>query len=589
MKTWDLSNLYRSFESDLFLSDYNKLNSTIDISYNFIEENLKNYNEKEIKLEKIIENYSKSEFLYKKLSSYCNLVFSKDVNNKHAPIYLEKINTIYIKLNISKVKFRNWLQGFSNLDQIINSNAFLKEHSFFIREELEKSYYNLSEKEEELILNIKNSSSNAWSNLQKKLVSKLLVPININGKNYKKTLSDIKALYTHSDKNIRKTAYEAELKAYELIDESIVFALNGIKGEAITISKLKGFSSPLEETLLKSRVEKETLDIMLEEVKEFLPEIKRFYKKKAELLGHENGLPFYDILANIGDSNINYSYEEAMEYIISNFKNFSNELSNFARKAYEESWIDVEPIEGKRGGAFCMNIPPIKESRILTNFKGSFANMKTLAHELGHAYHGHCLREEEILNTNYTMPIAETASIFCETLIVDNAIKNANKETKINILNLVISSYGTLIADIMSRFIFESEVFKRREKSSLSLSEIKSIMKSAQKEAYLDALDPDFLHEYAWLNKPHYYYPERHFYNFPYTFGLLISKGIYYKYQSQEDGFIEKYNQLLKSSGKMKIKDLLKTLDIDINQRSFWKNSLEIIKRDIDEFIKLTS
>jgi len=213
--------------------------------------------------------------------------------------------------------------------------------------------------------------------------------------------------------------------------------------------------------------------------------------------------------------------------------------------------------------------------------------MTTLAHELGHGYHGACLMKEEYLNSDYPMPIAETASIFCETIVKEAALKTANKEEAFSMLENDISDSAQVIVDIYSRFIFESEVFKRRESGSLSVNELKEIMLDAQKEAYGNGLDPDFLHPYMWLCKPHYYSADYNFYNFPYAFGLLFSKGLYAEYLKKGKEFTAEYDRMLSVTGKMSIEDVVKVMNIDVHDPGFWRSSLELIEKDIDRFIKL--
>lgn len=155
---------------------------------------------------------------------------------------------------------------------------------------------------------------------------------------------------------------------------------------------------------------------MQEACLEYMPLFRKYLKRKAKLLGHKNGLPFYDLFAPIGSSNTKFTIPEANEYILKNFKTFSEELYLMAKKAFTDGWIDYTPRQGKVGGAFCANIHSIKESRILANFTGVFGDIITLSHELGHAFHGESIFNESILNSNYTMPVAETASTFVKLL-----------------------------------------------------------------------------------------------------------------------------------------------------------------------------
>jgi pepF/M3 family oligoendopeptidase len=334
-------------------------------------------------------------------------------------------------------------------------------------------------------------------------------------------------------------------------------------------------------------MDEETLNAMLSAMKESLPAFHKFYRKKGELLGHKNGLPFYDIFAPMGSSDKKYTYDDARSFIVKNFRTFSDKLANFADNAFENRWIDAEPRDGKRGGAFCSNLHSIKESRILANFNESFDNAITIAHELGHGYHGDCLKDEYFLNSDYPMPIAETASIFCETIVKNAALKEANDDEAFAILEGDISDAGQVIVDIYSRYLFESELFKRRANSSLSVKELKEIMQNAQKEAYGDGLDPDFLHPCMWVNKPHYYYAGANFYNFPYAFGLLFAKGLYAEYLKRGQEFVKDYDRLLTVTGKMSIADVAATMGINVRSIDFWRSSLKLVEKDIEKFISL--
>ena len=214
--------------------------------------------------------------------------------------------------------------------------------------------------------------------------------------------------------------------------------------------------------------------------------------------------------------------------------------------------------------------------------------MTTLAHELGHAYHGHCLKNETYINSDYPMPLAETASIFCETIIVNAALKDADNDQAFTILESSISDAAQVIVDIYSRYLFETELFEKRKKGSLSVEELKQAMIDGQRESYGDGLDPDCLHPYMWICKPHYYYGEANFYNFPYAFGLLFAKGLYGEYLKRGDVFLENYNELLKATGHNSIADVVKLMGIDVRSKEFWKSSLDIVAGDIEKFVKLS-
>lgn len=586
---WSLKELYTSFDSKEYLDDLESLDKKISEYSKWADDNLESLDNPIEKIEKYISFSMDVSKILSKLMSFAHLTNAVEAKNEQSLQYLDKLSVKFSLLTKPNVQFKNFIKNIENLDELINSSHLLKEHEFFLNEIKKATQYMLSEKEEVLISKMQNTGSRAWSSLQNMLASTLLVDINIDGQDKQLPLPVVRNLAHDKDPEIRKKAYEAELQSYKKIEESSAASLNGIKGEVITTSELRGFKSPLEETLFNSRMDEETLDAMLTAMKEFLPVFHKYYRKKAELLGHENGLPFYDIFAPMGQVNRSFTYGEAMDYIIDNFRTFSDRLADYTQNAYDKNWLDIEPREGKRGGAFCSNLHAIGESRILSNFNGSFSNMTTLAHELGHGYHGFNLKDETVLNAGYPMPIAETASIFCETIVVNAALKEASNEEALSILESSISDAGQVIVDIMSRYIFETELFERRKTHALSVNELKEIMLDAQKQAFGNGLDHNVLHPYMWVNKTHYYSAGRNFYNFPYAFGLLFSKGLYAEYLNRGEDFVAEYDELLNATGKNNIVDVAKRMDIDVRDPEFFRNSLRLIEKDIEKFIELAS
>jgi len=583
-KHWDLTNLYRDFADPNFGDDREKLSLLLD-SLEKWEPTEAGSNPKaaESFINKLIDFYN----VYNKLLTFAHLRVSVDARNEEGLKIIEELEKEGTRLTSPSVKFQKWLGNLDDLPGLIKGSALLEKHLFFMEELVEQSKYLLSEKEETIIAELKRTGSSAWTKLQQKLTSTLMLDVEIEGEIKTLPLPEVRNLAFKKDPQTRRNGYEAELNAYTEIEEPVAAALNGIKGEVLTITNRRGFGHPLEETLQKSRMDQETLETMLEAMRDFLPIFRAYYKTKARLLNQGEGLPFFDIFAPMGEVEMEFSLEEAQDFIIKNIKGFSPEMAELYQRAFTEKWIDTEPREGKRGGAFCANINPIGESRILSNFTGSFNDMITLAHELGHAYHGHCLNEESILNSGYPMPLAETASIFSETIVTSAALKEADPEQTFAILESRISQAGQVIVDIYSRYIFENNLFKQRNLASLSVQELKDLMLKAQQEAYGEALNQDYLHPYAWLNKPHYYMAGSNYYNFPYAFGLLFGLGVYALYLERGKSFVADYNKLLRATGQNKIAEVAKMIDIDLKSRGFWDSSLQVIKEDIEKFRSL--
>ena len=585
---WNLDALYRSFQSPEFKKDSQRILTLIEEVNEFAEHELGTKEKAKEKIEKYLTYDLALTKLISKVLGFASLSMSVDAKNEEAREHYARIAMKLSELTKAEVLFKRFLSQVENLEEILSTSALLEEHAFILQEIKKEAQYLLSNEEEMLIAKLSNTGSKAWTNLQNILTSTLMVTLEKDGQEVSMPLPAVRNLAYDKDQEVRKKAFYAELSAYEKVEESSSAALNGIKGEVLTVSKLRGFATPLEETLVQSRMEKETLEAMFTAIEEFLPSFRKYLQRKATLLGHEKGLPFYDLFAPMGESQMSFTYEEAMDYIVKNFSTFSQRLGNYAKEAYEKNWMDVEPREGKRGGAFCSNLHAIGESRILSNFDGSFSNMTTLAHELGHGYHGFNLKDETILNSSYPMPIAETASILCETIVVQAALKEMSDKEAMTILEQSISDATQVIVDIYSRYLFETKLFETREDHPLSVKELKNNMLEAQKIAYGDGLDEGVLHPYMWLNKTHYYSAGRNFYNFPYAFGLLFSKGLYALYLERGASFVPEYDALLSVTGKMDIKDVAKLMDIDVTKPDFFRNSLRIIEKDIEKFLALT-
>ncbi len=585
---WSLKELYTSFNSEEFLEDMECLTEVIDEINKWTEIIVKDTDCAKVKLEGYVERFSVLADLITKIESFIELSISVNTKDDEALKYSDILEKKLTKIVEAETKLNKWISSIENIDEVIKDSILLKDHEFILKEVVEKSKYLLTDREEAIIANMQNTGSNAWGKLKDNLISTHKVEINEDGKIKEYPLTVVLNMAYDKDEKVRKRAYEAEIASYTKIEEGVAAALNGIKGEVLTICEFRGYKSPLEQTLINSRMDEESLNVMLEAMKESMPKFREYLKRKAEILGHKNGLPFYDMYAPIVESDMEFDYEKGKKFVVDKFRTFSDNLANFAQKAMNNNWIDVMPKEGKVGGAFCAGIHYLGESRILLNYGNSFSDVVTMAHELGHGFHGECLKDESVLNTEYPMPIAETASTFCETIVKKAAIKEADKITALAILESEISDCNQVIVDIYSRFLFEKSLFEARKESALTVDQIKKLMLDAQREAYGDGLDPEYLHPYMWTWKPHYYYANSNFYNFPYAFGLLFAKGLYAEYLKKGSEFSSEYENLLSITGKHNIADITKEVGIDIHNKEFWKSSLRTIEEDIDKFMELS-
>ena len=575
---WSLDALFKGYQDPSYEASFNTLNQLIEDAKVWIE-SVKEHAETSLLEGLEISRTFRSTFL--KVSAFNNLTLATDTQNMEALKESQRAQMLASKMSPFSTAFENYVAGLES--KVWEDSESLKPFNYYLTRLKASSSYLLSSAEEQLLAELSSTAGSAWSRLQGVLTSTLM--IDVLGEN--KPLSDVRNMAYSADATVRKAAYQAELKAYETVDEAIAASLNSIKGEVNLLTRKRGFSSPLAQATYQSRMEESTLDVLIKAMKAHRPKFQAYLKRKAELLGHKQ-LPWYDLFAPLGKSQTTFNESEAVAYVEKQFKTFSPELADLARRSYQEKWIDFPPKKGKRGGAFCSNLHPLNASRILLNFEGSFSNVITLAHELGHAYHGDQIFKEDILNASYTMPVAETASTLCETIVKRAAINDAEGDEKIFLLEQSIMGSTQVIVDILSRFIFESTVFEERLKGPLSVDRLKTIMQDAQMEAYGDALDSTHLHPYMWVNKPHYYSAGLSFYNFPYAFGLLFAKGIYAQYVEKGPDFVENINELLRKTGQMSVEDVANLIGINVQDEAFWHASLDVIEAEIDQFLALT-
>lgn len=578
---WNLDALYPSYESEAYVNDLAALTNLID-TINTFSETL-SHDDELATVKQILAYQSQLSLLARRLGAFMQLQLSTNTTDSVSKGHQSRFQKLLSTTSKAEAKFDHYLAEVE-LANLLH-DPMIKEHEFRLTEIQKRSQYLKSDEVEEVIAKLSLNAGDAWQNLQSYLTS--TVEVEYGGTTI--TLPQVRNLAYSDSPEVRKAAYEAEIKAYSKIKDGICFALNSIKGQVNTICELRGYSSPLEMTLIQSRMKQETLDAMLGAIRKYLPKFRAYLKRKGEVLGHRNGLPWYDLFALLGSSSREYTVEESKELLLKQFASFSDDMVELIERAYDEKWIDFLPYKGKVGGAFCSNLPFIKQSRILSNFENSLSDCVTLAHELGHAYHGLQIQSHSILNTGYTMPVAETASTFNETIVMQAAIRSAaSDDEKLMLIESSLQDLNQVIVDIYSRFLFESEVFERRNSTFLFPAELENIMLQAQKDAYGEGLDQSVLHPFMWINKGHYYRPGLNFYNFPYAFGALFARGLYALYQQEGESFVPKYRELLNATTVKSVEDVALMANIDITKEDFWCSSLDIAADMIDEFLNLT-
>ncbi len=583
-KEWSLDVLYKGYDDPEFKRDL----AAVDDAVKKFNEAVAAIGPKPAAetLKEILGLVEEQSKLLSNLFQFCALKQSCNTKDADAAAYMGRLMAKSSAMTKARTAFNKYVASIENLDEVIASDPMLSDYGYMLRCIVEENKHLLSEEAEEIMSLYDISGGSAWGDLQSSLTSSVTAEFRGESVN----LSAIRNKAYDPDPAVRREAYEAELACYDKIKEPVAAALNNIKLQVINEARLRGYESPLAKTLSDAHMKRETLDALMEAMQEFMPQFREYLRVKGKALGHDNGCPWYDMFAPMGANDKTYTTEDARDYLLNIFAGFDGDLHDMVKRAFDEAWIDFYPHEGKVGGAFCSGLKEQKQSRVLTNFDGSFSDIVTLAHELGHAFHNLNIEDHRPLNNDYSMPVAETASTFNEHVVMDAAIAAAEDPMeKLALIESQLMDTTQIICDIYSRYLFETAVFANREESFMFPDTLCEMMLDAQRKAYGDGLDPEALHPYMWVCKGHYYSSGLSFYNFPYAFGGLFARGLYAKYLKEGKAFIPKYKELLHATPVMSVEDTAMIAGIDLTDKEFWRMSLASYKERIEEFKKLVN
>ncbi len=594
---WCLSNIYPDLESDAFVQAVADLKAQLDELDRYMADHqivlpATGHPSDSRALAEIISGYldrmNAIQKLHRSLDAYVYCHVATDSYNTTAKRRESELDMLGVRVRQQSVRFQGWLGSLAHLlPSILEHPGAAQQHAFYLHELAGQSRYLMSEAEETLAAELGLSGGQAWNKLQGVICSQLTVPFEREGRVEKWPITALQNLRYDPDGQVRRRAYEAELAAWESVREPLAAALNGVKGTVVTLNKRRGRVDALHSALDQSRIDRETLETMLGVIQDSFPMFRRYLKAKAARLGKE-ALPWWDLFAPVGQVKRRFTFSQAQEFILTQFGRFSERLAGLARRAFGQGWIDAEPRDGKRGGAFCVAVPLVSESRVLCNFDGSLDQVFTMAHELGHAFHNECKFGKTILQTITPMTLAETASIMCETIVTEAALAEAaGPEEELAILETFLTGATQVTVDITSRYLFEKQVFEQRETSELSADDFCEIMLRCQEATYGDGLDPRYRHKYMWAWKPHYYDPGLSFYNYPYAFGLLFGTGLYAIYQERGRAFLPEYEALLSSTGEGTAVELAARFGIDLRSPQFWEHSLQVIGKRVQRYVEI--
>ena len=580
---WDTSSLYEGFSDRRYQKDQKSLAKISTKVLGLLKAFPSKKTPQRETLAQILPLLDRADALAEQLGSYAYLMSSVNTRDEEAQKQLVLNDELLLPLHDAAVQFRSvWAASG------LSTKGFLKRYPELepFRLSLDESRFlaskQLSPGEENLAADLARSGADAWTRLHA-AVSSTLTAVWDPKKNDTKTVTELRQLAYSPQRKIRQKAFELEKSAWKSVETVLAASLNGVKGHAVTLERRRGWSDPLDLSVLQARLSRKGLDSLISVMEESLPLFQRYLKAKARVLKVPR-LGFYDLFAPVGKDDRKFTWSQTRDFLVEKFGGFSPEFAEFASLAFEKNWIHARPLDGKVGGAYCTSLPLSREPRILCNFDGSFGEVKTLAHELGHGWHFWLLRDQPHVYHEYPMTLAETASIFAETVVTEEALEDASPEAALFILEQSLQDSTQVIVDILSRFRFEKAVLERRQKNELTAPEFCALMVEAQKATYGDALDPDQLHPWMWAVKGHYYSAGLAFYNYPYAFGQLFALALYGVSRQSGPEFVKVYKKLLGQTGIRTANDLAQSAGFDLESQDFWRQGLSVIEGQVADF-----
>ncbi len=432
----------------------------------------------------------------------------------------------------------------------------------------------------------------AWGRLYDTMASKLEFDmVYPDGRRERLPMSQRRSLMDHPDRRVRKAAFDGGNAAWRTIEDAAAAALNAIAGTRLTLNRHRGVEHFLDIALFQAAINRKTLDAMLDALRANIEIPRRVLRLKARQMG-QTGVAWYDFGAPMDSPDQEkLSWEKAKGVVGASFSRAYPALAHFLKgEVIEKNWIDWEPQVGKRPGGFCTTSMLSKESRIFMTYNESLGDVLTLAHESGHAFHGSLMRDARPYARGYPMTLAETASTFGEQVLMnglldDPSVRDAQKAL---MLDVELGHGAVYLLDIPVRYEFEKFFYEERKSGELSVSRLKELMVATQRQVVGDLLELGGEDPYLWASKLHFYITGITFYNFPYTFGYLLSRGLYAMFRKEGDDFLPKYEELLRLAGSDTAENVVRrTVGRELEAPEFWSEAIKSLEEPLEQLENL--
>ncbi|GAK20458.1 LOW QUALITY PROTEIN: oligoendopeptidase F [Vibrio sp. JCM 19052] len=587
--SWDLSIVYNDLADPRIQDDIALVEQCIDL----LNKQSADCNSVEVMQNAILTSEAASR-LAGTIANFANCYASVDATNAEAKALLGRMTRIFSELSQAYSAFELKLTHADEefITRVLDhENPDISGQAFSILNSRKLADTRLSTEEEKLLAAMSVDGKSAWGKLYNNLTGSLKVKLDYaDGESEELGFSQAASILYGSEFDRQEAAWRGVQKAMATHQESFASILNALSGWRLTENKKRSTKRDvhfLDPSLHGSRIKAETLDAKL------LKTAVRLVKKPGLLMAKVHGLdemkPWNHLAAMpvlSGEAKV-YPFDEAIDVICEAFETVNPDMSEFVRMMVQNGWIDAAPNANKRLGAYCTKLPATRTPLVFMTWSGSRSDLMTLAHELGHAFHNWVIRDLPLCQTYYPMTLAETASIFAENIVRDHLIAKAESvDDKLEMLWEELSSALALMINIPVRYEFEKAFYERRQEGELTADDFCELMSETWKDWYGDVMseaDP-----YFWASKLHFSISGVSFYNYPYLFGFLFSKGIYAQREAKGERFYDDYVDLLRDTGNMMAEEVVdKHLSMDLTQPEFWQQSVELVRDKVDEFERL--
>jgi oligoendopeptidase F len=521
---------------------------------------------------------------------YSSLTFAADMTQPQAQTLNDRVDKLNAKISKQLAFYSLELGKVIKAKPKLVDDSILANYRHMLQRVLRRVEHQLSEVEEQLIIEKDQFGVNAWEELQSKWLNTRLFEIVVLGEMKTLSYGEANGLLSHPDRTTRESANRLIYGLLGKDGEVFSAALRSICNDWVSVSKRRKYSSSMESSLLNNDTEQVIIENLVATVEEGAASYRRYLKLKAKLMG----LPLlgnHDIVAPLPDSpEQKFTYQQAQDIIVEAYSRFSPKYATAVKEMFSKQRIDATPRFGKRNGAFCASHYNGKSAYILQSFNGTLIDVFTLAHELGHATHDwYMSRNQTLLNTNVPSTVAETASIFGELLLTDLLLDGAKSDVeRKRLLCMVLDEVGMTAFQVTARVWFEQSLYASIDKGEfLDYQTICNHWTKARNRIYGDAVTwfPEMQAE--WTMKPHYYMANYRFYNYPYVYAQMFVYSLYDRYLEEGKTFVPKLVKMLSAGGSMSPLEIGEVVGLNVAAAEFWSGGIEVFERFINELEKI--